>query len=429
MARLLVITYHFPPDGAVGGLRWAGLGKYLAQQGWEVCVVTASKPTEGEFPAGVRVEFCQPRRTLNHVYRSIAERRRNRSADSATFAGVSANGASRLSRRLRVEAAALLELPDVGRGWIVRATRRTRALLRSFRPDVVVSSGPPHSAHLVAQLAMLGRSIAWYVDLRDPWAVTNPHLPLTQTHSFEAMIPRLERSTFRRSSKLITTTRELAEQYTQTYPRANVSWVPNGVDRELLPGKSSNPFEGLALASVGTLYLGRDLGPIFAAMERFLARNPAARASSKLRVAGFIEAEVGNRMSQQVAEHDLAQHVEVLGSLSRADALSLIARSQAAVVLAQDQGLQIPAKLYELVGIGVSPIVITESGSATAREGRRVGAIVLEPDDTDGIVRVFERIWRGELERNAVDPTLIDYRTIAGQLGCLLDNGSRPANR
>jgi hypothetical protein len=42
--RLLVITYHFPPDGSVGGQRWAGLSKYLARLGWEVHVITAAVP-------------------------------------------------------------------------------------------------------------------------------------------------------------------------------------------------------------------------------------------------------------------------------------------------------------------------------------------------------------------------------------------------
>src|SRR6266516_3628641 len=49
--RLLIISYHFPPDGAIGGQRWAGLSKYLARLGWEVHIVTASAPgSEPSFP-------------------------------------------------------------------------------------------------------------------------------------------------------------------------------------------------------------------------------------------------------------------------------------------------------------------------------------------------------------------------------------------
>ena len=77
--RLLVITYHFPPDGAIGGQRWAGLSKYLARLGWEVHVVTAA--AEGSQPSipGVYRHYCCRRRTLNDVYRAAAHRLRPRS--------------------------------------------------------------------------------------------------------------------------------------------------------------------------------------------------------------------------------------------------------------------------------------------------------------------------------------------------------------
>src|SRR5881275_1116588 len=73
--RLLVISYHFPPDGAVGGLRWAGLSKYLARVGWEVHIVTAAEGPASVAP-GVHRHLCRPRRTLNDRYKSLAGRLR-----------------------------------------------------------------------------------------------------------------------------------------------------------------------------------------------------------------------------------------------------------------------------------------------------------------------------------------------------------------
>ncbi len=76
--RLLVITYHFPPDGAIGGQRWAGLSKYLARLGWEVHVITASA-ADAEQPApNVHRHFRPRRRTLNDVYKAVAGRFRQR---------------------------------------------------------------------------------------------------------------------------------------------------------------------------------------------------------------------------------------------------------------------------------------------------------------------------------------------------------------
>ena len=66
--RLLVITYYFPPDGSVGGLRWAGIAKYLTRLGWKVSVLTAARQ-DGSDPAGdAQVEWCPRRRTLMDYY-------------------------------------------------------------------------------------------------------------------------------------------------------------------------------------------------------------------------------------------------------------------------------------------------------------------------------------------------------------------------
>src|SRR4051812_43133566 len=62
--RLLIISYHFPPDGAVGGQRWAGLSKYLVRLGWEVHVITASAGGPQDATPGVYRHFSPRRRTL-----------------------------------------------------------------------------------------------------------------------------------------------------------------------------------------------------------------------------------------------------------------------------------------------------------------------------------------------------------------------------
>src|SRR5205807_2094644 len=132
--RLLVITYDFGPDGPVGGLRWAGITKYLARLGWDVCVLTAAPPFGGAAAIGVQVERC------------------------------------------------------------------ARSVIRRFQPRVVVSSGPPHSAHLVAAMATIRSPAEWLIDLRDPWAGPLPKVWQSHrrlgTRVFRAIAPRLERLAF-----------------------------------------------------------------------------------------------------------------------------------------------------------------------------------------------------------------------------------------
>src|SRR5438045_8917016 len=76
--RLLVVSYHFPPDGTIGGQRWAGLYKYLARLGWEVHVVTAAAGDDFQMPDGVHRHFRARRTTLEDWYRARVNARRAR---------------------------------------------------------------------------------------------------------------------------------------------------------------------------------------------------------------------------------------------------------------------------------------------------------------------------------------------------------------
>lgn len=426
--RLLVITYYFPPDGTVGGLRWAGITKYLARLGWTVSVLTAAPPAGNSTRVGAHVESCPRLWTFIDLCRLLHRlgRRwlRPFSNTSPVARQVEAPGGL---RGLYNEVVAFLTLPDESRGWVLRAALRARALMGRFEPQVVVSSGPSHSAHLVAALATIGSDARWFIDLRDPWAgpftkawESQSH-PTLRTGMFHALVPRLERLALRAADGVITNTRQFAETLASKYPDVPVVCVPNGVDPECLPPPPPDPYPGLSIAYAGMLYGGRDFGPVVRALRIFLDRHPeAAAAGSKLRIAG--EAGDGNARAfdDAVAAAGIERYVEVLGQLPRAEALGVVARSRLAVVLAQDQDLQIPAKLYESVALGVPTLVVAGAESAAGVEGNRVGAMVRDPGDVEGIACVLEELWRADPLRRSKCPEPITYEAIARRVAELL---------
>ena len=423
--RLLVLTFHFPPDGSVGGLRWAGMSKYLARLGWEVHVVTASPQPGPSASNGVHVHYCPRARTLNDLYKEWAQRVRSRDKhnDAAPARPPVAARDAGLVQRLRANVAFGLAFPDYGRGWIFRAARLARSLLKQRAFDAVVTSGPPHSAHVAGALACVGRPGLLWVDMRDPWAaLIHKSWARTQYDAsvMRLLIPRLERFVLRRAKGIVTNTAPFAEMLRATYPALDVSYVPNGIDRERLPPSSMEKFDGVSIAYAGTLYAGRDLTAVLLAISQFLARHPQARGEIKLRVAGHMDAAHESRFHHDVREASLEGVVETLGAISRAEALALIDRSHLAVVLAQDQPLQVPAKLYECVGMGVPTLVITESSSAAASEAERVGAFAFEPRDSEGIRTLLEALWQNRIPARTSAGSAIGYDVIAVAMDRLL---------
>ena len=312
---------------------------------------------------------------------------------------------------------------------MLRAAARTRWVMRRFRPHVVVSSGPPHSAHLVAALATIGSAVPWWIDLRDPWAGPLDKIwesdRMLGSRWFRVVAPRLERLAFRAAKGIITNTRQLGDALAARYPDVPVACVPNGVDAERLPPPARDRYPGLGIAYAGWLYTGRDLGPVVQALRLFLEHHPeAAQAGAKLRVAGQAEAGHARAFYRAVAAAGLEQYVEVLGPLPRAEALNVVSRSRLAVVLAQQQELQIPAKLYESVAMGIPTLVVAPADSAAAVEGERVGAVVRDGADVEGIACVLERLWRdGSRERSC--PVAITYEAMAPLIDQLLGVGFR----
>jgi glycosyltransferase involved in cell wall biosynthesis len=427
MRRLLVITYHFPPDGAIGGQRWAALSKYLARLGWEVHVITASAASPQQATPGVHRHVRRRRRTLDDVYKACAGRFRQTSngdqqqapknpdpsRSSALLAPVTA---------LRRIVSSSTYLPDQGRGWVGRATGTARALLHEKQFDVVITSGPPHSAHFAGLLATLGSDAKFWIDMRDPWSTMhetlNPEDRFIRAERF--LLRRLERLVFPRAARVIVNTREFESALRADEPELDVVWFPNGIDLEQLPARDLSAVEKCSLSYIGTLYANRNLSSVFAAMHALLRDRPEAAGMLRLNVAGSLDSPHRERMNSEIAAAGLTSQVSIHGVLPRAQALELLSRSHLALVLAQDQPMCVPAKLYESMGLGVPTLVIAEEASAAAREARRIGAMTLDGRDVDGLRSLMEDMLAGHIPTTIESRTPISYKELAVQMDCLL---------
>jgi len=426
--RLLIITYHFPPDGAVGGQRWAGLSKYLARLGWDVHIVTAAVAGDYTSPPNVHRHARSRRRTLNDLYRTQKSRVRGAQHSGQSFSDDSQLGGSSFRPLMAVRriASGLVSLPDDARGWVVRAARAARDLAQLADFDVVITSGPPHSAHFAGVLAVIGTSSQRWMDMRDPWSMTHKmHLPTDGFIRAERFLVRqLEKLAFRGATKVIVNTREFAAALKKEEPGLDVEFFPNGIDLDQLPKREDKSVEPASIAHVGTLYRNRSLTPIIAAMGAILRDRGATSTTLNLNLVGSMEPTHRERMHEEISAAGLDSMVKIHGVLPREQALRLLSRSHLAVVLAQDQPMCVPAKIYESVGLGVPTLVIAEETSATAREARRIGAMTVDGGDAPGIRSLLEDLLDGRIPLTLTSKTPISYAELATHMDQLLRGGT-----
>src|SRR5712664_2547937 len=437
--RLLVISYHYPSNGEVGGLRWTSLAKYLAGHGWDTWYLTAAPLSAAHATPGVTVESVAPGHTVSELYRRV--RRVAPVPLPPHRTDLPENGGRKglgvLLRPLgamRSEASGVLYMLSEGEGWTLRAARRARALIDRIQPDAIVSSGSPTHAPIrrVAGAVWTRGGGRWFVDLRDPWA--GPVAKAWQeqrdrgSRMADVITRSAERLVLRSAAGVFTTTKELAAALTARYPHVAVTWIPNGADAEALPGRSAQPFRGLGIAHLGTLYGGRDPAPVLRALRLFFDRFPEARRDGTMfRHAGPEEPAHAAATRRVIEELDLRAHVTMQRPLPRAAALDLLARSGLAIVLAQDQDYQVPSKLYESVVMGVPTLVVAGRKSATAREGERVGAFVAGPDEVEVIAGIFEQLWNVVPAPDSAARAVCDYRTLAPTVARVLHDGESVA--
>jgi glycosyltransferase involved in cell wall biosynthesis len=424
-------------------MRWAGLSKYLARLGWDVHVVTASPNAADVKVPGVTVHVRARRRTFNDWYIAMSSRLRAsaakpappdpaagsaaRTTPSATPA-VSNGSAQRpsLVRRalgqVRGGIGMAMFFPDNARGWIMRAARAARGLLRAQPFDVVISSGPPHSAHFAGVLATAGRREPLWVDMRDPWsqALRDAQWDANKSRMLRVLVPRLEGVVFRHARRVVVNTTELASMLHRDAAAPPVLYVPNGIDSELLPERTTERLSGCSIAYVGTVYGARNVAGVLAAMRDLLRDRPELAGALRLRIAGHINGAHRARLQADIDAHGVAQCVEHIGLLPRADALQLLNRSHLALVLAQGQHMMVPAKLYECVGLGVPTLVLTEGDSATAREARRIGAFTFDGGDVARIRALLDDAVAGRLPAEIRPAVPISHADLARELDAVL---------
>lgn len=425
---LLVACFHAPPGTAVGGLRWWGLSRHLARRGWRVHLLTAQEGSDREeVPEGMSVQVVPLDTTLNDRYLAWKQARASARPDSApgspdpaaTEASNGESGSGTLAR-VRKELGGLLSFPDEGRGWIRPLGSAMAEVIPRLRPDVVVSSGPPHSIHLGTGMGVRASGVPWVVDFRDPWA---EYLEAHRDRSMaDPIVGRLEAGVIRRAARIVTTTEDLAASLALQHRGCHTVALPNGVDLESLPRRPVNTKSGLRVAHLGTLYLQRDPIPVIRAFARFVRANPPARSDgSVLSFIGHVQPDFLAAIERAAQEEGVVEQVQIVPPCPREEALHLLATTGVSLVLAQDQKSAIPAKIYEAVGMGVPTLVITEHDSASAAAGRKLGTAVHEAHDLEGMARSLERAWRGEWTGALPDGVLIDYADLAGEAARILE--------
>ena len=392
MKRVLVISYYFPPSGGPGVQRVLKFVKYLPASGWHPTVLTVAPEHAAypdldltlshEIPEEVRVE-----RTRSWDPYAVYARLQGKAKGETVGVGFVKEGntisrGQRLARWVRAN----VFLPDARVGWLPFARRAAKRLFREERFDMVFTSGPPHSTHLVGRFLKRRYGLAWVADMRDPWTDISYYKNLPHALPALRFDARLERSVLATADAVISVSDGVGRGLHTKATLHRYETIPNGFDATDIPDVAeARANDSFVIAHVGTLS-GLQHAPGFVeALARLTKADPAWGERLEVRFVGHVDGvvlaafeEAGLREAVTVVPY--VPHAEAIRHMRAADMLMVSVQR-----VEHNEGVT-PAKMFEYLFLGTPVLGLAPLDGDLARILRETrGGRTFEHEDTDGI--------------------------------------------
>lgn len=234
MKRVLIISYYWPPTGGSGVQRWVKFAKYLPSEGWQPVIYTPENPEQlavdeslaAEIPEAVEVvktRIVEP----YEMYKKLL-RKSGHSKEAVEVNPVNAQNKSFLQKAAMWVRGNLFR-PDPRCLWIRPSVRFLKKYLEEHPVDLIVSTGPPQSMHMIALKLARQTGLPWIADFRDPWTKIFYFKHLAMTRATKKWHHKMERKVLDEATAVVAVS-PLVQQEFQAMTQTPVELITNGFD-------------------------------------------------------------------------------------------------------------------------------------------------------------------------------------------------------
>ncbi len=354
MRRVLIITYYWPPNGGAGVYRWLKLSKLLPDHGWQPVIYTPSNPEVIADDPGllkdVRSDIEVVKRPITEPF-NLYKRFTGRSIKEKVqvgFLNEKKQGGWKEDFALWVRSNFFI--PDARVWWVRPSVKFLKEYLGKNPVDAIITTGPPHSMHLIGLGLKRALGVKWVADFRDPWTDIDFYAQLKLTRWADAKHKRLEGEVLREADRVITVSWHWAEDL-RKLGASNVEVITNGYDPDDLPSPPEPVDDAFSLVHIGSLSPTRNAPELWKALGKLCDEDPTFAEKLKLRFVGPVD----HTIAQSVAEAGLGAQLERTGRVTHEEAMRHMQRARVLLLLVNDtpnlMGI-LPGKLFEYVSTG-----------------------------------------------------------------------------
>jgi glycosyltransferase involved in cell wall biosynthesis len=420
--KVLVITYYWPPSGGAGVQRWLKFVKYLPAYGVEPLVLTID-PRVAIYPVRDESLASEVNPSLKVFKTSSSDffswYKRFNGTRSVPFSGFANEGSPTLKQKISRFVRGNFLLPDARRGWNRHAFSLACRLMEEEHPDLVVTTGPPHSTHLLGLKLKKRYKIPWLADFRDPW---------TDIYYYRLMYPTcparrydrwLERRVLESSDGALTVSKDLKRLFLEKSALLNperIFVLPNGFDREDFPSEVPDKESVFTITYTGTLSSNY---PTKVLLE--VLRKMKSEFLFRMRFLGKVDPEVKQSFLDALGNFAFftphVPHAEAVKALMTSHLLLLIIPD-----IPDNKGI-LTGKLFEYVGSGVPVIALgpVNGDAAEILSGSGVGR-VFEYRDFSGIERFIHEVMSGHFSVGEAHSEKFERKYQTGMLAEMMNS-------
>ncbi len=290
--KALLITYYWPPAGGIAVVRWVKFVKYLRDYGWEPIVFTVSNGSypvldasiEKDVPEGLLV-IKRPIWEPYNLYRFFAKKKTGGRGDKKP------KRQATLIEKISIWVRSNFFIPDGRVFWIKPSITYLTEYLSKNKIDALISTGPPHSAHLIASALKKKFDIPWLADFRDPWTTMDYYRELLLTRWADEKHHRLEREVINDADAVIVVGRGMKEEFEKKRGREVVA-ITNGFDDADFYEKGIPMDQNFSLVHMGSFLGHANPTGLWQAMAELKAENHAMFSKLKIKLIGRVDPSV-----------------------------------------------------------------------------------------------------------------------------------------
>tara|TARA_R110002049_G_scaffold329_14_gene1878 strand:- start:3022 stop:4302 length:1281 start_codon:yes stop_codon:yes gene_type:complete len=358
MQKVLIITYYWPPAGGPGVQRWLKFVKYLRDFDIEPIVYIPENPNYpiidetflDEVPNGIKI-YKRPIFEPYGLARIFSKKKTKKIS-----AGIINSTNQSVLEKLMLWIRGNLFIPDARKYWIKPSVAFLSNIIEQEGIETVITTGPPHSVHLIGLELKRRNKVRWVTDFRDPWTSIGYHKKLKLTASSQTKHKRLEELVLTEADKIIVTSNTTKQEFANITQKP-ITVITNGYDTS--NGSPVALDVDFTVSHIGSLLSGRNPINLWKAFSELIHEIPDFKKYFKLQLAGVISSDV----LESIYFYGLQPYTELLGYISHEQAMLYQKKSQVLLLIEIDseetQGI-IPGKVFEYMAakrpiLGVGP--------------------------------------------------------------------------